>query len=223
MGKCLFMRKGETHSAPKVGIELSTIAEGSIVKINENGTPVEFYVAKHDYEPTLNGEGRTLLTRKEFYDQRQWHSSNNNAYASSSIDSWLNGDYKQLLDSTIKDAISMTQFYCTVGYGDKTVTTLSRSVFLLSVNELGMMSGTDGYCSTEGSTLPIASTLVGTVGAQWTRSARTSGGKQVFYVYSPGCVDYSGVIASGNSSRPCFTLPSNALFDETTLLFKGVA
>ena len=33
---------------------------GNIVKINENNSPIEFYVAKHDYESELNGTGRTL-------------------------------------------------------------------------------------------------------------------------------------------------------------------
>lgn len=32
------------------GIPLSSMPEGSIVKINENGSPVDFYVAKHNYE-----------------------------------------------------------------------------------------------------------------------------------------------------------------------------
>ena len=58
----------------------------STVKLKENGVLVEFYVAKHNYESGLNGSGRTLLVRKDCYDQRQWHGSNVNAYATSAID-----------------------------------------------------------------------------------------------------------------------------------------
>lgn len=50
------------------GTPLSDIPEGTLVKINESGSPVEFYVAKHDYETGLNGAGRTLLVRRYCYD-----------------------------------------------------------------------------------------------------------------------------------------------------------
>ena len=39
------------------GTMLSDFEEGALVKLNENGSPVEFYVTKHDYEPDLNGAG----------------------------------------------------------------------------------------------------------------------------------------------------------------------
>ena len=36
---------------------LSSKAEGSTFKLREDRTPVEFYVAKHDYESGLNEKG----------------------------------------------------------------------------------------------------------------------------------------------------------------------
>ena len=71
-------------------VTLGSKAEGSIIKLKENGVLVEFYIAKQNYESGLNGAGRVLVVRKDCYDQRQWHSSNINAYASSAIDTWLN-------------------------------------------------------------------------------------------------------------------------------------
>ena len=50
------------------GIPLSDYEEGDIIKLNEGGSPVEFYVSKHDYESGLNGSGRTLVVRKDTYD-----------------------------------------------------------------------------------------------------------------------------------------------------------
>ena len=50
------------------GMPLSDYAEGDIIKLNEGGSPVEFYVSKHDYESGLNGSGRTLVVRKDTYD-----------------------------------------------------------------------------------------------------------------------------------------------------------
>lgn len=79
---------------------LSTKVAGSIIKIKESGSPVEFIVCKHDYESELNGSGRTLVVRKDCYDNRQWHSSNVNAYATSDIDAWFNSTYKTYLMQT---------------------------------------------------------------------------------------------------------------------------
>ena len=45
---------------PQMGIAIGNLDEGAIITLNENGSPVEFYVAKQDYESGLNGAGRTL-------------------------------------------------------------------------------------------------------------------------------------------------------------------
>ena len=220
---------GAMASVPAVGIRLGDIAEGQIVKLLENGTSVEFYVAKHDYESGLNGTGRTLLVRKNIYPSLvKWHLANNfSAYASSYIDSWLNGSYKALLDSAVQTAIASTNFYYTPSFSNKTVTSLSRAVFTLSATEFGVPKA--DVFNTEGSALPIASSLQpvvfnGALAEQWTRSPNIQTSGRVI------CIGINGFQVSlltrpdaSNTIRPCFTLPSNALFDEETLLFKGVA
>lgn len=45
---------------PVVGTSIGNLEEGAIITLNENASPVEFYVAKQDYESGLNGAGRTL-------------------------------------------------------------------------------------------------------------------------------------------------------------------
>lgn len=55
---------------------------------------VDFYVVKHNYESGLNGAGRTLLVRKDCYNDQRYSGSYANNYAKSAIDSWLNNDYK---------------------------------------------------------------------------------------------------------------------------------
>ena len=45
---------------PQTGIAIGNLDEGAIITLNEGASPVEFYVAKQDYESGLNGEGRTL-------------------------------------------------------------------------------------------------------------------------------------------------------------------
>lgn len=58
---------GGTGYDIKFATPLAELPEGSIIKLNEDDTPVEFYVAKHDYESDLNGAGRALLVRKDCY------------------------------------------------------------------------------------------------------------------------------------------------------------
>lgn len=222
MGRVLQMAKGGLQTPPGA-VLLGSIAEGSIVKLNENGSPVEFYVAQHNYEAALNGEGRTLLVRKECYDQRVWHTSNVNEYDASAIDSWLNGDYKALLDANAQSAIGSTEFYYTAG-AVTTVTTLSRGVFLLSITELGLSYG---IYNTEGVELPTASLLEiaykdGVAVPQWTRSPRNNMSTYAGLVSADGAWGTQACSSTANWSRPCFTLPTTAAFDEETLLYKGV-
>lgn len=200
--------------------QLGQVAVGTLVKLNENGSPVEFYVAKHDYESGLNGAGRTLLVRKECYDNRVWNSVQVNTYASSALDSWLNSDYKNLLDSDFLTVIGTTKFQYTIGYGDKTLSTLERAIFQLSRTELGFTLPADA--NFEGNILPIASILQkaflnGETNSQWTRTPNTSYLTAAFFVYAGGNSDSTGVTAEAGS-RPAFTVPSTlSVTDDGTL------
>ena len=222
MGKVLMSGIVPPLVAPVMGIKLGDIAEGSIVKLNEGGSPVEFYVAKHNYENSLNGMGRTLVVRKDCYDRRQWHRSNVNAYASSDIDSWLNGTYKNLLDADIRGVIGTTKIKYTPGNGNNTVGTLERAIFLLSATELNR---SESWFNVEGTALEIASSLQiaymnGSAVVQWTRSPNTGGSHRVVCLSASGNVN-GGDCTYTRGSRPAFTLPSGALFDEETMLFNG--
>lgn len=195
---------------------ISTLAVGSIIKLNESGSPVEFYVCKHDYESELNGMGRTLVVRKDRYDTRQWHSSNVNAYASSAIDSWLNSTYKNLLDADIRGVIGTTKIKYTPGNGNNTVGTLERAIFLLSATELNRSAS---WFNVEGTALEIASSLQiahgnGSAVVQWTRSPHTDDTYGAVCLYTDGYVR-SGSCISTYGSHPAFTLPSTTLVDDS--------
>ena len=151
---------------------LGSKAIGSTVKLKEGGTLVEFYVAQHNYESSLNGTGRTLVVRKDIYDKRVWHATNVNAYATCDLDKWFNSTYKALLDPVIQTDMGQTTFYYTPGNGNTTVTTLKRAVFALSATELGK---TESWFNKEGTALPKAADLQiakynGSADVQWTRS-----------------------------------------------------
>lgn len=200
---------------PISGTPLSTYSEGSIIKINESGSPVEFYVAKHNYESELNGTGRTLVVRKDCYDTRKWNDTSVNAYATSTIDSWLNGDYKGLLGVKIQSSIGGTKFKYTPGNDNNTVDTLERAIFLLSATELGR---TASYINKEGTALEIVNSLKiayvnGVAVGQWTRFPDTSGIINACNLGTDGNIDFNYCTKS-YGSRPCFTLPSTIKIDE---------
>lgn len=189
---------------------LGSKAVGSIIKLKENGVAVDYIVCKHNYETGLNGAGRTCVVRKDCHSSRQWHTSNVNAYASSALDSWLNSTFLNLFDADTRAAIGKTKFYYTKGNGDTTVTSLQRSIFILSGTELGQ---SHDYLNTEGSAFANASSLLiaylnGAAVVQWTRSPYTNYTTYAWslntngHFYSVGCSGTNGV-------RPAFTLPSD--------------
>lgn len=197
---------------------LSEFAAGTLIKIAENGTLVDFYVAKHNYESSLNGAGRTLVVRKDCNSVQDWDRDNVNAYASSNLDSWFNRTYKNMLDADIRALIGTTKIRYTPGNGNNTVGALERAIFALSLTELGR---SNTYANKEGSALPIASTLRiayrnGRATDQWTRSPNTRFTDTAFRLGSDGGVGLS-TCDSGRGSRPAFTLPSTTLINPDTM------
>lgn len=215
---------GTGYDIPFIGKKgLGEYAEGDIVYIPENGVMAPFYVAKHNYESGLNGSGRTLVVRKDCYDERAWHSSNVNAWASCTLRSWLNGDYLNLLDEDIRGVIGTTKYYYTPGNNTTSVTTRSDAVFLLSHTELGK---TAAYANAEGTALPIANTLQfaylnGSRVVQWTRSPSTMFTDST-YGLDRGGLSNGYYCSHTYGSRPVFTLPENAIFNSDTNEFLPV-
>lgn len=194
------------------GSEISDYPEGGIIKINENGTPVNFYIAKHNYEPTSNGTERTLVVRQDVYDNQTWDSSQGQEYSNSTIDAWLNNTYKALFGSGTQTLIGTTVFF-------SAGSALTRPIFLLSLTELG---GT-GYVRTpEGSKLDISNILQiaymnGSSVGQWTRSPTTAETERAYAFVSNGSITTTRTdLTSG--ARPCFTLPANTKVDSNGLI-----
>ena len=194
------------------GTMLSDIEEGELVKLNENGSPVEFYVAKHDYEPDLNGAGRTLLVRKDCYDQRQWHSSDVNAWANCTLRSWLNSTYKGLMDADIQKAMGTTAYRYTPGNGNWTVSTRSDAVFLLSVTELGK---SESFANIEGSALPNSKMYWSD---QWTRSPYTENTASAIWTFGNNSASNGDFCSNLYPIYPIFTVPSTIRADDTGLI-----
>lgn len=192
-------------------ITLGEIELGTLVKLNENGTPAEFYVACHNYESGLNGNGRTLVVRKDCYDMQPF-SIKRSSYSISSLNDFLVGTYFNTLDAGVREMVGTTKFYST------DAPTLERSVFQLSVTEL---TGTDNKPK-EGSVLPIVSLLRvahlnGNSISQWTRTTFTSFPGFGYCVDNVGLASFQDCNKPGGS-RPAFTLPASTLVGDDLLI-----
>lgn len=209
------MASDVTVSVESLGIVLSDLPEGTLISINENGSPVPFYLACHNYESENNGAGRTLLVRKTLYSKRKFRSSGN-LYSGSDIDNFLTGTYANYLNAAVKTAAGQTKIKVTSKTGSFTasVGTIDRSVFLLSVAEYGLSGG-----KAEGSALPIASSIRqtsynNTYTAHWTRTPYYSDTEYAYYLTTTGTVTNAAATTSWGV-RPAFTLPNTLLANST--------
>lgn len=193
----------------EVTISMANVTEGQIVNIPRGGVMVPHYVAKLEYETSLNGAGRRLLVPVECYDNRAWDAGSVNTWTDSDLLEWENGDYKALFPSEIQTAMGTTTYYFTPGNGNNTVTTRSDAVFSLSATELGL---SQTWFNVEGSALPIVNTLKiaylnGNANTQWTRTPNTSAVTHAIFLSTSGSVG-NGACNYSAGARPCFTLPS---------------
>lgn len=176
---------------PRNGKLVSELTEGTIIKINENGAPVEFYLAKHNYESGLNDINRTLFVRKLPYlrnsDLDDFESRR--TYKNCWCDRMLNSTYINRFTVNLINKLENTKIYIEN-------TSMTCSAFICSCSELGheYSSGSGAY--NDGSTpLPIIDVLRGTK-EQWTRSFSISNSGRAFAweerSYDPG--NYGWVI-----------------------------
>ena len=165
---------------------LGAVVAGGTVYIKENGVPVEFYVAGHDYNSDLNGYGRTLLLRKEVHSigafnkiASQSNRTVSSLYTDSNLDTWFNSEYLNSLDSSIRNLIPTTKFYISVPSGGHAI--ISRKVFALSVTEFGfntegVVYALDGPDIALGVGRAIALVDVNGVSSNYWTSSRASSG-----------------------------------------------
>ena len=230
--------------APSTGILASSLAVGTTVKLMEGGTAVEYLVVNQGipsnsslYDASCDG---TWLLRKALLENRVWNRSDVNDYEKSTINTWLNGDFFNSLGSVEQATIKQVKLpYRKNGGSGGTDQSgsngLSCKVFLLGGYELGWTTSDNGYFPVDGAKLSYfesgtgtsannkrIANLNGSAAFWWLRSPYTDYTNRVWRVYSDG--NYSNNYASSSYGiRPALVLPSNALFDETTMLLKGAA
>lgn len=217
---------------------LSTKAVGSTVKLNVNGVAKEFIVIHQGrpssiYDSSCDG---TWLLMKDIYESRQWHSSNVNDYANSTIHSYLNSTFLNLFDTNIKNAIKQAKLPYRAGSGYGTTVTsgangLSAKIFLLSMAEAGFTTASTNYNPMDGAeTTYFKDCADANSAADSKRVAYLNGSVTFWWLRSPYCssdggstgafrVGTRGGWGGGYCSysygiRPALVLPSSLLVSD---------
>ena len=198
-------------------VKLSTKAVGSIVKIKVNGAAKDFIIVHQGlpssaYDASCNG---VWVVMKDIYTTSTF--GNNNSYKDSSIHSYLNSTFYNLIDSQIRAVIKQVKIPYTNSGVQSGANGLSTKVFLLSGTEVGF-SGVS-YMNTEGTKLAYfdsASKRIAYNGSSaavwWLRSPNTNNSNYVWYVKSDGSNDNWNYYSYG--VRPAFILPSTLVVSD---------
>ena len=212
-------------------VALSSKAIGSTIKLKVNGSAKDFIVVHQGkpssvYDDSCSG---TWLLMKDIYENRQWHSSDTNDYANSTIHSYLNSTFLAMLDSNIQKAIKQVKLPYRKGSGTSTTVTsgsngLSAKIFLLSATEMSfnfsyMPSGEGAElayfkgCADNSSDSKRVAYLNGSAAYWWLRSPYCSNFFYALCVNSNG--DWYHSYCSGSYGiRPALILPSTLLVSD---------
>lgn len=211
-------------------VKLGTKAVGSIVKIKVNGAAKDFIIVHQGkpssvYDDSCNG---TWLLMKDIYTTYTF--GNNNSYKDSSIHTYLNGTFYNLIDSDIRAAIKQVKipYLNGTGGGDGSLATgangLSTKVFLLSGYEVGWTTSDDRNFPKDGIRLAYFGSGSGgnskrvayngsSAAVWWLRSPITSNNYNVWAVYTDGSINYNWYNSS-YGVRPAFILPSTLVVSD---------
>lgn len=216
-------------------VKLGTKAVGSIVKIKVNGAAKDFIIVHQGlpssaYDDSCTG---TWLLMKDSYNYMEWNSTYENNYASSDINSWLNGTFYNLIDADIRAVIKQVKipYHGSPLYAGTLHTGangLNTKVFLLSGIEVGWTNRTNECFPNDGAKLSYFLAGTGT-NENKKRVAYRNGSAQDWYLRSPriintssnnvwkvvddGSYDYDNCVNS-NDIRPAFILPSTLVVSD---------
>lgn len=212
-------------------VKLGTKAVGSIVKIKVNGASKDFIVVQQGNPNTSTYDSScagTWLLMKDIYTTSTF--GNNNSYKDSSIHTYLNGTFYNLIDSDIRAAIKQVKipYQNGTGGGDGSLATgangLSTKVFLLSGYEVGWTTSDDRNFPKDGIRLAYFGSGSGgnskrvayngsSAAVWWLRSPYTNDDGYVWFVITDGSYDYNWYFSS-YGVRPAFILPSTLVVSD---------
>ena len=211
-------------------VKLGTKAVGSIVKIKVNGASKDFIVVQQGNPNTSTYDSScagTWLLMKDIYTTSTF--GNNNSYKDSSIHTYLNGTFYNLIDSNIRAAIKQVKipYQNGTGSGGSLATGsngLSTKVFLLSGYEVGWTTSDNSYFPKDGVRLAYFGNSSGgnskrvayngsSAAIWWLRSPHTGDSGGVWGVGTDGSYD-GGWCSNSWGVRPAFILPSTLVVSD---------
>ena len=207
-------------------VRLGAKAVGSIVKIKVNGASKDFIVVQQGNPNTSTYDSScagTWLLMKDIYTTSTF--GNNNSYKDSSIHTYLNGTFYNLIDSDIRAAIKQVKipYLNGTGGGDGSLATgangLSTKVFLLSGYEVGWTTNDDINFPKDGIQLAYFGSGSGgnskrvayngsSTAMWWLRSPHTNNHGSVWAVNTEGFYDAGRWNYHSDGVRPALILPS---------------
>lgn len=228
----MFLRRG---SAPH-RTRMSDLEIGQTIKLNLNGTPWDWMVVHQGlpssiYDASCDG---TWLLLKDIYEERAWGNTGVNKLESSTVHSYLNGDFLNLFDGKVKGAIKQVKIpYRKNGGSGGTdqsgANGLPAKIFLLSGYEVGWTTSDSSVFPVDGAKLSYFESGTGTSANNkriaklnnsasywWLRSSSTSGTENARLV-TPDGKPSSGRTNNLFGIRPAIILPSDMLVTDDML------
>lgn len=209
---------------------LGSKAVGSVVKIKENGTRVNYLVVHQGkpssiYDESCNG---TWLLRQDIAEKRIWDADDKNMLETSDIHAYLNGTWLNRYETDIKNAIKQVKIPYRQNGGkggadQNGANGLSCRIFPLSGYEVGFSTSDFKYLPQDGAKLAYFESGTsasaeakrvakwgGTADSWSLRSPHIGTTYDVFAIERDG--DYTVTLAiNSHGIRPAFVLPSNLL------------
>lgn len=220
------------NATPIAGTPVGQLAIGTLIKILENGAPVEYLIVNQGlpssmYDASCDG---CWVLRKDIAENRMWDNSSND-YKNSDIHAYLNGSWTSRYSAGVLSQIKQVKIPYQNGTGSGSSVAsgangLSCKIFLLSGYEVGFSTSDNSYFPRDGAKLSYFSSGTGSAANNkrianyngsatiwWLRSPYTYGASYVWDVYSNGDCD-RGYCSTIYGVRPALVLPSTALVDQ---------
>lgn len=229
-----------TSATPMAGTPLGSLTEGTLIKILENGAPVEHLIVNQGlpssmYDASCDG---CWVLRKDIAESRAWDSSNSD-YKNSDIQAYLNGSWLSRYSAGVLSQIKQVKIPYVNGTGsDGSVASgangLSCKIFLLSGYEVGFSTSDNSSFPHDGAKLSYFSSGTssaannkrianynGSAAYWWLRSPDTNRIYHVWLVRSDGNCGSLNVYSHSYGVRPALVLPSTALVDQDLNLIES--
>ena len=229
------------NATPMAGTPLGELAVGTLIKILENGAPMEYLIVNQGlpssmYDASCDG---CWVLRKDIAENRMWDNSSND-YKNSDIHAYLNGSWTSRYSAGVLSQIKQVKIPYVNGTGSggsiaSGANGLSCKIFLLSGYELGWTTSNARYFPHDGAKLSYFSSGTDSA-ANNKRMANYNGSANPWLLRSPYNGSPSnvwGVNANGRHAywyygstygvRPALILPSTALVDQDLNLIEEVS